>query len=238
MSSQRRSYPVVAGLLILLLSATGIPLHADESELEAFIKECRMNVDGFRAILKRTRRLEIEAIGLSVTSEMCRITAPQLYHEFSIGNEIMLRRVSLRPRNIIVGHADAWEQAGLLHLQKLKNDGHNIAEIDIAELVTEPAGQYFRYQSPILVEEGCLKCHGKEKDIDSDTARSLMIHYPNDNATGYQTGDLIGAISIKKKYRPGTGKRESSNHNSRSGHNDRPNINSKSNHSSDEISPH
>lgn len=103
---------------------------------------------------------------------------------------------------MVTGHADAWEQAGLLKMKKMIKDGEKASDIEIIELVKEPAETYYRYMAPMIATPFCLKCHGKEKDIDNSVASSIDFLYPEDEATGYDLGDLMGAISIKKKYTP------------------------------------
>lgn len=45
---------------------------------------------------------------------------------------------------------------------------------------------------PILIEPGCLACHGSH--IDDEVAALLAERYPEDAATGYGVGDLRGAM--------------------------------------------
>lgn len=173
---------------------------AQPSELEAFIGQSRANTENFKSKLSRIRSMEIETLGLATAVEVCRVMAPQLYHEFSVDRHILLHRVSLRPRNSIRGHADSWEQAGLLKMRKLLDNNDKSNNLEIAELVEEPAGKFFRYLSPIIARPVCMKCHGTTAEIDSRVVSILQHHYPDDQATGYQVGDLMGAISIKQAY--------------------------------------
>ncbi|MCK5359434.1 MAG: DUF3365 domain-containing protein, partial [Gammaproteobacteria bacterium] len=157
------------------------------------------NAADFMSALKRTRSLEIETIGLFSTLETCRHHAPQLYYEFSVNNNIKIRRVSLAPRNLVTGSADAWEQAGLLKMQKMLKAGKKPEEMEIAELIQEPAEEYYRYLKPIVVEEACLRCHGSENEIGKEAVKVIKLFYPKDKAINYKVCDLIGAVSIKRE---------------------------------------
>jgi len=190
---------ITAALVILLLLSSVVPALAQDLELEEFAIQSRKNAADFMSALKRTRKLEIETVGLFSTLETCRHHAPQLYYEYSVKNNIMLRRVSLAPRNPVTGSADAWEQAGLLKMQKMLKEGGKANKMEIIELVEEPAEQYYRYLKPIVAEEDCLKCHGTEKDISKEAADAIKLFYPKDRATGYKDCDLIGAVSIKRE---------------------------------------
>jgi hypothetical protein len=197
---------LISRVLVLLLFSASFTVQADDSGLDVFIKQTRVIVSDFTASLIRRCEIEIESIGLHAAAEICRITAPQVYYEYSVKNNIILNLVSLTPRNAVTGHADAWEQAGLLQMKKMIKDGENTSDIEIVELVKEPATTYYRYMSPLIATPFCLKCHGKEKDIDASAASSLEFMYPQDEAMGYDLGELMGAISIKKKYTPAAGK--------------------------------
>ena len=189
---------MITNLLILLLSSSFVPALANEFKLEEFAMQSRKYAADFISTLKRTRSLEIETVGLFSTLETCRHHAPQLYYEFSVKNNIVLRRVSLAPRNPVTGSADAWEQAGLLKMQKMLKEGGQAREMEIVELVQEPAEEYYRYLKPIVVEADCLKCHGTEKDISKEAANAIKLFYPKDRASGYKDCDLMGAVSIKR----------------------------------------
>ncbi|MEA1890444.1 MAG: DUF3365 domain-containing protein [Pseudomonadota bacterium] len=189
---------ITTNLLILLLLSSVVPAQANDMELEEFAMQSRKNAADFISALKRTRSLEIETVGLFSTLETCRHHAPQLYFEYSVKNNIMIRRVSLAPRNPVTGGADAWEQAGLLKMQKMLKEGGKANEMEIVELVQEPAEEYYRYLKPIVAEPDCLKCHGTEKDISKEAADAIKLFYPKDRATGYIDCDLVGAVSIKR----------------------------------------
>ncbi len=191
-----------ACLLALLILLCANPLQAQEPKLDEFARQSRNITTNFMASLIRTCEFEVESIGLYAAAEVCRITAPQVYYEYSIKHNIILNLVSLNPRNVVTGHADAWEQAGLLKMQKMLKKGHQPDELEIVELVQEPAERYYRYMKPMIATPFCLKCHGTKKDIDSEVVNSIKFFYPQDKSFGYLLGDLMGAVSIKKVYSP------------------------------------
>jgi hypothetical protein len=190
---------IMLGLLVLPAQQV---FAIDSTALELLTLTARQEAARFKSTMIKTRRMEIDTLGESATSSVCKMTAPRIYQEYSSRYNIVLKRVSLRPRNAVTGHADAWEQAGLLAMQQKLAEGVDTGKIEIAELVEEPAGKYFRYLSPIFVEPGCLACHGTENDMDRETARTIQLTYPGDLATGYRVGDLIGAVSIIRRIDP------------------------------------
>jgi len=42
----------------------------------------------------------------------------------------------------------------------------------------------------------CLKCHGEQ--LDPAVQARIKELYPDDKATGYKTGDLRGAVTIRQ----------------------------------------
>jgi hypothetical protein len=213
----RKFYVVIMlGLLVLPVKQV---FAVDSTAMKLLTLTARQDAARFKSTMTKTRRMEIETLGKSATSSVCKMTAPRIYHEYSSRYNIVLRRVSLRPRNAVSGHADAWEQAGLLAMQQKLADGVDTGKIEIAELVKEPAGESFRYLSPIYVEPGCLACHGTENEIDPETLRTIRLNYPDDKATGYSVGDLIGAVSIIRRIDPEGAWKKAVRQNEYDGHN-------------------
>ena len=62
-------------------------------------------------------------------------------------------------------------------------------------LVEKVNSTTFKYYKPLVIKKKvCLKCHGTLKDI--ELKRAINERYPLDNATGYEMGDLRGAIVV------------------------------------------
>jgi hypothetical protein len=54
-----------------------------------------------------------------------------------------------------------------------------------------------RYFAPIFMKGQCLKCHGSlGADINDTTYAIIKEHYPNDQAIGFEEGELRGIWSI------------------------------------------
>ena len=59
------------------------------------------------------------------------------------------------------------------------------------------AGEQFRAVKPIRLAEGCTNCHGTEDQLADGVAEQLAEHYPDDEATGYEPGDLRGWVWVE-----------------------------------------
>lgn len=46
--------------------------------------------------------------------------------------------------------------------------------------------------TPIRLKLGCLQCHGEAASLDADVRAAIEAHYPEDEATGFEQGDLRG----------------------------------------------
>jgi hypothetical protein len=54
-----------------------------------------------------------------------------------------------------------------------------------------------RFLRPIRVAQPCLACHGTPATYSPAVRGLLRERYPQDQAVGYQVGDLRGAISVR-----------------------------------------
>ncbi len=59
------------------------------------------------------------------------------------------------------------------------------------------ANDTFRRITPIELADGCTTCHGQQDDIPQEVAEIVSTHYPNDQATGYEPGDLRGWVWVE-----------------------------------------
>ena len=60
--------------------------------------------------------------------------------------------------------------------------------------VVVQVGEAKRVYVPLLVEKTCLKCHGPAEKIDPKVREAIAKKYPQDMATGFNEGDLRGAV--------------------------------------------
>ncbi len=104
----------------------------------------------------------------------------------------MVRRVSLNPRNASRAVPDTWERGVLEDFDRRRAAGEAPGELVEAETV----GSEYRYMRAQVVEGICLTCHGPSP---SAAAReTLSEYYPDDAATGYELGQVRGAISLRR----------------------------------------
>ena len=71
----------------------------------------------------------------------------------------------------------------------------NAAQIEFSEEAEENGQRFWRYMKAIPTGEPCLACHGTA--LAPDVAETLARVYPDDQATGFDLGDIRDAFSIE-----------------------------------------
>jgi len=129
------------------------------------------------------RLMEVVASeGPAAAIEVCSKEAPQIAGQISQEYGLTIGRTSFRLRN-------------------QGNVPREWATQLVADRVAEPAylaqGGKLAALLPIRIQVQCLMCHGSEDTIPSSVKDALSQHYPKDQATGFQDGDLRGWFFIE-----------------------------------------
>lgn len=141
---------------------------------------------------------ELEYSGPMRAVVVCKYTVPELSSMLSRKTGWRVTRVSLRPRNPALGTADAWEQRVLLDFEKRAERGEKLDAIEFGEIVSEPAGRFYRYMKVLPMGAVCLNCHGPEAGMTASLKSLLETEYPHDRATGFTAGQVRGAVTVKR----------------------------------------
>ncbi len=182
-------------LLALLLL---IPSVSFAEDLSVYQSESRSVAMPFLMQLGAANKKAVSEGGPESGVIVCKDVAPQMANDISRKTGWKLSRVSLKVRNPLLGTPDAWEQKTLQEFDARVARGEKPEAMEMAEIVQEPAGKYFRYMKAIAVQPGCTACHGNAEQISSDVKTRLTEEYPNDKATGYSPGQIRGAVTIKR----------------------------------------
>ena len=181
---------VITGLVLFTESATAGTGEREQAAVKvtgAFMKEL-----GEAMTREMTKGGPMEAI------KVCAELAPEIANRLSRENGWRVTRVGTRVRNPLLGMPDAWEQHVLEGFTARAAKGETFAGMSHGEVVSEPGGQYYRFMKAIPLQPKCLLCHGPVETMPESIRTILKQHYPFDAATGYQAGDLRGAVSIKQ----------------------------------------
>lgn len=184
MSNRKSGLAMMVALGCLALDAVA----ADEAELVA---EARSRASAFASDLQATLKAAIQAGGLTQGIEVCKTAAPALADQHSVEGW-SIGRTSMRVRN--PGNVpDAWqaEQLEMMAVAPLQ-DGRPMSVWRTTEYQGQPR---FEYMQAIPTGEVCLKCHGS--NLAEEVQQTVNALYPEDQATGFELGDLRGAFVVR-----------------------------------------
>jgi hypothetical protein len=132
------------------------------------------------------------------TVDVCREKLPGMVKEAREKTGWNIRRVSLKTRNAERGTPDEWEAKVLADFDRRAAAGEKRDGLEFGEVVATPEGSVFRYMKALPVQETCLKCHGDPAELEPELKEKLTALYPADKATGYQLGQIRGALTVKR----------------------------------------
>jgi hypothetical protein len=175
----------LAALLAGFLAA--YPALAQEADRAA---EGRAIAAGFGAELRTALQSAMQEGGPLAAIKVCNEDAPRIARAAAEQSGAEVGRTSTRLRNPD-NRPDAHEQAVLEDFAAELAAG--APESPPWRLDTLPDGRE-RFMSAIIVQTQCLGCHGAE--LAAPVAQAIDRLYPEDQARGYQPGELRGAFTI------------------------------------------
>lgn len=187
-----RHLPLAIALLALPVGAIA------DTDIAAETAQARQTAGQLVQQTGAALKKELAATGPEGAIGVCRQVAPDIAGQLSRSTGSRVARVSLKVRNATLGHPDAWEQDVLADFDRRAAAGEKPETLERAEVVTEPAGKFFRFMKAIPVQPMCLSCHGSTGTIPANVAAKLATEYPRDRATGYAPGQIRGAVTVKK----------------------------------------
>ncbi len=184
-----------------LLGALLVACPCLAAEEAALLEEARRVAAVLPPRLLAVLQQEIARGGFEGAITACRDTAPELAREASAESGWAIRRVSLRNRNP-AALPDAWERAVLEDFDRRAAAGENPAALERGETIVEHDQPVYRYMRALPTQELCLACHGTAQRISPAVRAQLAELYPDDRATGYEVGDIRGALTLRRPLPP------------------------------------
>lgn len=195
MITRRFAILTVLGICTVICALSTSPALAEMTEREKAASEV---ANGFLKELGEAMTREMTKGGPTEAIKVCAELAPEIAGRLSREHGWRVTRVGTRVRNPLLGMPDAWEQKVLTEFDERAAKGESLAGMTRSEAVMEPDGQYYRFVKPIALQPQCVLCHGPSERIPEGIRTVLKQQYPFDAATGYQAGELRGAVSIKQ----------------------------------------
>lgn len=178
-------------LLYLFAAITTVPAADDPITLS---EQSRNIIQTFASRLQNELQQAMTEGGVVQAIDICKVRAPAIAAELS-RDGWLIKRTSLKPRNPL-NAPDAFERQTLLDFEAKKAQGWAVEKLAYYKMREVDDSIEFRYMKAIPVQTMCLTCHGE--DIPADVLQKLDVAYPNDQARGYQAGDIRGAFSLRR----------------------------------------
>ena len=149
-------------------------------------------IDAFSKELKAKLKHAIKEGGLSNGIEVCALKAP----EIALGHsqqQWQVKRTSLKVRNP-ANTPSAEELKVLEAFESAKAGGKAFQDLRYYRVTDKGTQRVHHLMQAIPTQALCLGCHGENLSADVQAALSKL--YPDDQATGFQEGDIRGAFSL------------------------------------------
>lgn len=166
--------------LLLLLAFAAVTTQAQDAELARGAELLAPFKQDLQMALKSGL-----AEGPATAIEVCRVKAPGIADALSVDG-VKMGRSSHKLRNPDNAAPDWASPIMQAYLDKASSREPRIVEL---------AGDRWGYVEPIMVQPLCLTCHGSQPA--PDVAERIAELYPDDKATGFQTGDLRGVFWLE-----------------------------------------
>lgn len=185
-------------IIASIIALSSVSAYADNN-LGALTEETRAAAMPFMKALAEENKKAVQAGGPESAVKVCKDIAPKMASELSRQTGWKVTRVSTKVRNPMLGTTDEWEQKALMKMEKRLAKGEKPETLEVAEIVKGANGKTFRYMKGVVLQPGCVSCHGKSEELSDAVKASLAAEYPHDQATGYTPGQLRGGLSIQRK---------------------------------------
>lgn len=180
--------------LCLLALLPCLPLAADDQEAPPqWVLESRQAAAGLGKNLVSTLQQTITSEGPAAAVTFCNLQAPVIAENISAQHAMQVGRTALRVRNQD-NLPDAWERRMLQQMQQRLAAGEAASEVEVFAVHNDAGARTGRWMRAIPTQPVCLNCHGS--NIAPAVAEAIDEAYPQDQARGFEVGELRGAFTV------------------------------------------
>lgn len=142
--------------------------------------------------LSRTLKKALTGGGIERAISFCNVKALPMTDSLARHYQANIKRTSLKlrnPKNAPNGLETQLLEAYTYTVEQGGEVNHNVQDLE---------NGYLLYTKPIILDNAlCLNCHGEVgKTLSESTHQLIQKLYPDDQATGFQKGELRGMWSI------------------------------------------
>lgn len=172
------------------------PVVASPAADDADLDRARSAAMAFSGRLRGTLQAAMAEGGPVAAIDVCGTDAPRIADAVMAEHGVRLGRVAMPGRNRNPAQAAGdWQLATLEHFQQAVAAGALAAEQVAVVRDGLADGIALRMMRGIATEPGCLACHGTQ--VAPDIRDAIAQRYADDGATGFEVGDLRGALWVE-----------------------------------------
>ncbi|KAF1711374.1 hypothetical protein CSC70_05550 [Pseudoxanthomonas kalamensis DSM 18571] len=176
-------------------TATPAPVAETQAPDPALLRAQAAAAD-FSGQLRAALQQSMQSGGPVAAVDVCHTQAPGIADEVMRQHHVRLGRVALPGRNRNPGQAaQDWQLETLQQFQQAVAAGEPAAAQLRVQRDGLPDGVSLRMMRGIATEPPCLACHGSA--VAAPVQAAIRAHYPDDAATGFEVGDLRGALWVE-----------------------------------------
>lgn len=177
---------------------TGRETSVDMEQTEAMLlQQAREQTQAFAQSLKQRLTTAMADGGVVHAVQVCNLEAADIAARHSDEKSWSVGRTSLKVRNI-ANIPDPWEREVLQMFEQRKAAGSDVSTLEYGAVVTSQGRKMFRYMKAIPTGKLCLACHGGD-GVSPQVNSELHQRYPQDQARGFQVGDIRGAFTLTRE---------------------------------------
>jgi len=179
----------------MLMLASTLMFHTARAEdvVPEWLTQSRLLAQQLGTELKAELASALTSAGPTGAIAVCRTRAPDIAARLSRESGAVVSRTALRVRN----PANAPDELQRAVLEQFAGDlaaGRTDMPLEAAVEINRGGRIERRYMRAIPMDAMCLACHGQP--LAPEVASAIASDYPEDQATGFEPGQLRGAVSV------------------------------------------
>lgn len=180
-------------VLLAIACSPALAQAADAPAAPDWIEQSRQLAQQLGGELKGELSRAISAGGPVAAVAVCKTRAPEIAAGLSAKSGAVVGRTALRVRN----PANAPDELQRVLLEQFSAElatGRFAGPLEAAFEINRGGQVERRYMRAIPMDAVCVTCHGKV--LAPELAAAIAAQYPEDQATGFEPGQLRGAFSV------------------------------------------
>jgi hypothetical protein len=182
--------------IIVFALAAGNGVNAQS--LKNYELEAEQTLQRLRQVMMQEMQTAMQG-GVKQAIGVCRHLAPEIEEQIEKETGWQIRRIGLRVRNPD-NKPDTLERSMMMSFELRAMAGQSPEMLRSARLLDRDGTQTVHFMQAIPTFDTCPACHGKQ--IAPEVTTAINELYPQDQAIGYEVGDIRGAFSLYKVFDP------------------------------------